>query len=279
MDGRAALVNGGRRCREPRREAARARRRASRPARSATLELDAAAIELAREALWSGRGGLFELGGTTVFVDVVAPPPQLDHRRRGRRSPRSCRVIAALAGWRSFVVDPRARFATAERFPAAERVVAAWPQEAFAAARADRPRDRDRGAHERPQARRRGLDRRARVRAPGYIGAMGSRRAQATRASGSLAAGVASAELERIARRSASTSVRSTAAETALSIMSEIVALRHGRNGGRLIEARAAGSTTPRSPPSVAQDVCLILSSEARTAVGYDACNSVPGTS
>jgi xanthine dehydrogenase accessory factor len=29
-----------------------------------------------------------------------------------------------------------------------------------------------------------------------------------------------------------------TAAETALSIMSEIVALRHGRAGGRLIEAR-----------------------------------------
>ena len=33
---------------------------------------------------------------------------------------------------RAFVIDPRARFATSERFPAAERVIVAWPQEAFA---------------------------------------------------------------------------------------------------------------------------------------------------
>ena len=34
-----------------------------------------------------------------------------------------------------------------------------------------------------------------------------------------------------------------TAEETALSIMAEIVAVRHGRDGGRLAQSRRAGST------------------------------------
>ena len=40
------------------------------------------------------------------------------------------RRLARDAGWRAYVVDPRARFAAPERFPDAEEVIAAWPEEA-----------------------------------------------------------------------------------------------------------------------------------------------------
>jgi xanthine dehydrogenase accessory factor len=41
-------------------------------------------------------------------------------------------TLARAAGWETYVVDPRVRFATPERFPDAEDVIAAWPAEAFA---------------------------------------------------------------------------------------------------------------------------------------------------
>ncbi len=40
--------------------------------------------------------------------------------------------MARAAGWRPYVIDPRGRFATRERFPDAEEIVVAWPEEAFA---------------------------------------------------------------------------------------------------------------------------------------------------
>jgi xanthine dehydrogenase accessory factor len=67
---------------------------------------------------------------------------------------------------------------------------------------------------------------------------MGSRRAQESRRERLLAKGVEESELERISAPIGLDLGALTAAETALSIMSEIVALRHGRIGGRLIEAR-----------------------------------------
>jgi xanthine dehydrogenase accessory factor len=200
--------------------------------------LDAAALRLAREALWSERSELHELEGAKLFVDVVAPPPRLivvgavDFAAQ-------LTAIAALAGWRPFVVDPRGRFATTDRFPAAEAVLVAWPQEAFA--QLD-PIDRATAiavlTHD-PK-----LDDAALLAAlaspAGYIGAMGSRRAQARRRDRLLAAGASAADLERIAAPIGLDFGASTAAETALSIMGEIVAVRHGRSGGRLGDSGGA---------------------------------------
>ena len=53
-----------------------------------------------------------------------------------------------------------------------------------------------------------------------------------------LAAGIEEAELERISAPIGLDIGALTAAETALSIMSEIISLRRGRAGGRLINAR-----------------------------------------
>lgn len=199
-------------------------------------DLDATALALAREALWSERSELREHEGTKLFIDVSAPPPRLvivgavDFAAQ-------LSAIAALAGWRAFVVDPRTRFATAERFPAAEQVLAAWPQEAFA--QLD-PIDRATAiavlTHD-PKLDDAALT--AALASPaGYIGAMGSRRAQARRRERLIAAGADPAQLERIAAPIGLDFGASTAAETALSIMGEIVAVRHGRSGGRLVHAQ-----------------------------------------
>jgi xanthine dehydrogenase accessory factor len=198
--------------------------------------LDAAAAELAREALWSGRGGVHEVDGTTLFIDVVGPPPKLimvgavDFAAQ-------LSVVAALAGWRPFVIDPRSRFATAERFPAAERVIAAWPQQALPQLEPIDPATAIAVLTNDPK-----LDDAALIAAlasdAGYIGAMGSRVAQAKRHERLVLAGVTGEQLARVAAPIGLDLGALTAAETALSIMSEIVALRHGRTGGRLIEAR-----------------------------------------
>ncbi len=196
--------------------------------------LDGAAIALAREALWSERSALHEHDGALLFVDIAAPPPRLiivgavDFAVQ-------LSALAALAGWRAFVVDPRSRFATRERFPAAERVIAAWPQEAFTQLE---PIDRATAiavlTHD-PK-----LDDAALLAAlasdAGYIGAMGSRRAQARRRERLLAGGLDASALDRVAAPIGLDLGGLTASETALSIMGEIVAVRRGRDGGRLAE-------------------------------------------
>jgi xanthine dehydrogenase accessory factor len=198
--------------------------------------LDANAFALAQHALWTERRERVEHAGVPLFVDVAAPPPRLvvvgavDFAAQ-------LTAVAAVAEWRSFVIDPRSRFATPERFPAAERVIAAWPAEAFATLD---PIDRATAVcvltHD-PK-----LDDAALLAAlasdAGYIGAMGSRRAQEKRRERLVEAGVTDAQLDRIAAPIGLDLGALTAAETALSIIGEIVALRHGRGGGRLADAR-----------------------------------------
>jgi xanthine dehydrogenase accessory factor len=89
-------------------------------------ELDDEAVRVATELLWddvSERRGSF-------FVDVAAPAPRLVMFGAVDIAASLC-TLARGAGWRPYVVDPRARFATVERFPDAVEVIAAWPSEAF----------------------------------------------------------------------------------------------------------------------------------------------------
>ena len=97
------------------------------------------------------------------------------------------------------MVDPRARFAQPARFPDAEQVVAAWPEEAFQQLGGiDRATAIAVLTHD-PK-----LDDAALVLAlrsdAGYIGAMGSRRAQDKRRERLLAKGIEDADIERISR-------------------------------------------------------------------------------
>ena len=194
--------------------------------------LEAAAAAHADELMWAERSERREEGDVTLFVDVTFPPPRLIAFGAVDFAAALCRMARA-AGWRPFVVDPRARFAQPARFPDAEEVVAAWPEEAF-----QRLGGIDRATAIAVLTHDPKLDDAALVLAlrsdAGYIGAMGSRRAQARRRERLLAKGIEEADLERISAPIGLDLGALTAEETALSIIAEIVAMRHGRSGGRL---------------------------------------------
>ena len=193
---------------------------------------DEEAARLGDELMWAERS---ERHGD-LFVDVTFPPPRLIVFGAVDFAAALCRMASAT-GWRAFVVDPRARFAQPARFPDAEEVVAAWPEEAFQKLGGiDRATAIAVLTHD-PK-----LDDAALVLAlrsdAGYIGAMGSRRAQAKRRERLLAKGIEEADLERVSAPIGLDLGALTAEETALSIMGEIVAMRHGRNGGRLAQTQ-----------------------------------------
>jgi xanthine dehydrogenase accessory factor len=196
--------------------------------------LDDAARAACEELLWAERSELRELAGAQVFVDVVAPPPRLLILGAVDYAAALCR-LARAAGWRPYVCDPRAAFATRGRFPEAEEVVVAWPDEAFARLGIDRATFIAILTHD-PKLDDAAL--RVALRSDAaYVGAMGSRRAQARRRERLLEAGLSTEELDRLAAPVGLDLGATTPEETALSIMAEVVAVRNGHEGGRLSEA------------------------------------------
>lgn len=198
-------------------------------------ELDSAALVAADELMWAELSERREIGPVTLFVDVTAPAPRLVIFGAVDYSAALAR-LARAAGWRPFVCDPRSQFATNGRFPDAEAVIAAWPAEAFERIGAiDRATYIAVLTHD-PKLDDAALEIALHSEAP-YVGAMGSRRAQAQRRERLLAAGIEEELLERIAAPIGLDLGAMSPEETALSIMAEVVAVRHGRSGGRLSTA------------------------------------------
>lgn len=197
--------------------------------------LDSAALVAADELMWAELSERREIGPVTLFVDVTAPAPRLVIFGAVDYSAALAR-LARAAGWRPFVCDPRSQFATNGRFPDAEAVIAAWPAEAFERIGAiDRATYIAVLTHD-PKLDDAALEIALHSEAP-YVGAMGSRRAQAQRRERLLAAGIEEELLERIAAPIGLDLGAMSPEETALSIMAEVVAVRHGRSGGRLSTA------------------------------------------
>jgi len=204
-------------------------------ARSGTLgspELDDEAARMADELLWAETS---ERRGS-LFVDVVGPSPRLIVFGAVDIAASLC-SLARAAGWRSYVVDPRTRFATRERFPDAEDVIAAWPEEAAAQLGGIDPATSIVVLTHDPK-----LDDAALLLALGsparFIGAMGSRRAQAKRRERLIELGLGEDDIERISAPVGLDLGAISREETSLSILAEIVAARHGRDGGRLASAK-----------------------------------------
>jgi xanthine dehydrogenase accessory factor len=198
-------------------------------------ELEREAVAAADELMWAERSELREVGDVTLFVDVTAPAPRLVVFGAVDYAAALCR-LARAAGWLPYVCDPRSQFATAARFPDAKEVIAAWPEEAFA-----RIGGIDRATYiavltHDPKLDDAALSLALRSDAP-YVGAMGSRRAQAQRRERLLAAGLEEELIDRVAAPIGLDLGALTPEETALSIMAEVVAVRHGRSGGRLSSA------------------------------------------
>lgn len=194
--------------------------------------LDAQALADADELMWAERS---EVRGD-LFIDVTAPAPRLlifgaveyaNHLSH----------LARVTGWRAYVIDPRAQFATRQRFPDALEVIVAWPGRAI-----EQLGGLDRASYVAVLTHDPKIDdevlRIALGAQPAYIGAMGSKRAQAERRQRLLAAGVPEAELERISTPVGLDLGALAPPEVALSIMAELVAVRYGRDGGRLSQRR-----------------------------------------
>ncbi len=198
-------------------------------------ELDAQARADAEELMWRESS---EVRGD-LFVDVTNPDPRIVIFGAVEYAQHLC-ALARVAGWRPFVVDPRARFATQERFPEALGVVAAWPEEAFEQLGAP-----DRATYVVILTHDPKLDDATLLVAlaadVAYIGAMGSKRAQADRRERLVAAGVSDEDQARISAPIGLDLGATNARETALSIMAELAAVRHGRSGGRLCEIKGSG--------------------------------------
>ena len=183
-----------------------------------------------------GRNRLLTLDdGTKVFAEWYGPPPRLFVYGAVDTAEVMCRG-AKLLGWHAIVADARAKFATRERIPSADELIVAWPEEAIAQVRPDHQTAIVVLTHDDK------FDEPALIGALGteafYIGALGSRRNQERRKERLLEAGVAEAELERIMGPCGLDIGADTQEETALSILSEILAVRGQREGGFLKTAK-----------------------------------------
>ncbi len=171
--------------------------------------------------------GVQELDGATVFAEVIAEPPRLVVVGATDTAEELCRAVGGL-GWRSVVIDPRARLATHERIPSAGAIVVSWPD----ALEADEDTAVVVLTHEER------LDVPALTAALAsdafYVGAIGSRKTQAKRRERLLEAGVSEDALERLSGPAGLDLGADSPAETAVSILGEILAVRAGRDGGRL---------------------------------------------
>jgi xanthine dehydrogenase accessory factor len=190
--------------------------------------------DVADELIRAGHSKVVELHGRRVFADVFGPPPRLFVYGAVDTADALCAAARAI-GWRAIVADARARFATRERLPNADEVLVAWPEEALAQVAPDHTTAVVVLTHDDkfdlP------LLTGALATEAYYIGALGSRRNQERRRERLLEAGVDESDLERISGPAGLDIGAHTPAETAVSMLAEIMAVRAGRDGGRLKES------------------------------------------
>jgi xanthine dehydrogenase accessory factor len=190
---------------------------------------------VADELLRGAHSKLVELEGRKVFADVFGPPPRLFVYGAVDTAEALCHAAKQI-GWRTIVADARAKFATKERLPSADEVIVAWPEEALAQVQPDHATAVIVLTHDDK------FDLPALVGTLAtdafYIGALGSRRNQEKRRERLLEAGVSEEALERIHGPAGLDIGAHSPAETALSMLSEILAVRASRSGGPLREAK-----------------------------------------
>ncbi|MCC6704104.1 MAG: XdhC family protein, partial [Thermomicrobiales bacterium] len=143
--------------------------------------------------------------------------------------------LGKLLGFRVIVSDARAKLATSERFPEADQIIQAWPDDTlsqlelppstYVAILTHDPKFDE-------PALLGAIETHAR-----YIGAVGSRKTNANRRERLIEAGLSEESLARIRGPIGLDIGAETPEEMAVSIMAEIIAVRHQREGGPLTRA------------------------------------------
>jgi xanthine dehydrogenase accessory factor len=193
------------------------------------------ALEQFHELVRRGRNRMVEVDGAKVFAEWYGPPPRL-LVYGAVDTAEALSQGAKLLGWTAIVADARATFLTPERIPSADQLILKWPEEAIAEVAPDHQTAIVVLTHDDK------FDEPALIAALDteafYIGALGSRRNQERRRERLLEAGVAEEHLGRIQGPCGLDIGADTQAETALSILGEILAVRAQRSGGPLREAK-----------------------------------------
>ena len=193
------------------------------------------ALEQFDELIRRGRSRIVEADGAKVFAEWYGPPPRLFVYGAVDTAEALARG-AKLLGWTAIVADARATFLTPERIPSADQLIPKWPDEAIAEIAPDHQTAIVVLTHDDK------FDEPALIAALDteafYIGALGSRRNQERRRGRLLEAGVAEEKLARIQGPCGLDIGADTQAETALSILGEVLAVRAQRPGGPLREAK-----------------------------------------
>lgn len=169
-----------------------------------------------------------------VFIESYPPPPTLLIFGAVHVAQPLSRFAKAL-GFDVIVSDARAKLATAERFPDADRIIQGWPEDTlaqvtilpntFVAILSHDPKFDEPalvGTLDTPAA---------------YIGAIGSRKTNEDRRRRLAEAGMSPEQIARMRAPIGLDIGAATPEEMAISILAEIIALRRGRTGGSLTNA------------------------------------------
>jgi xanthine dehydrogenase accessory factor len=177
-------------------------------------------------------------GDRRVLIDVVAPSPIMLIFGAGHIA-QPLSLFARELGFRTVVADARATWATPERFPEVDELIAGWPDRVFDHIDLDHRTYVVLLSHD------------ARFEVPvlaavhgapiRYLGAMGSRRTHAMRVERLLAEGWTEEETDAIHGPIGLDLKGPTPAETAIAIMGEIIQVRYGAGSALSLH----GSNTP----------------------------------
>jgi xanthine dehydrogenase accessory factor len=204
--------------------------------------------EACGEAMTRGVSRTVVIGGHQLFLEVYPARPRLVVVG----AVEAARILVRLArelGYGTVVIDGRATFATAARFPDVDRLIVGWadevadeiglcPADAVAVLTHDQKFDEPAIVA-------------ALARGCRYVGAIGSRATQAERRVRLRAAGVAPADVDRLRGPIGLDLGGRVPAETALAIMAEVIAERRGGGGRPLRDlARERGEARERDAPS-----------------------------
>jgi xanthine dehydrogenase accessory factor len=201
-----------------------------------------AAASAAAEAVEREESASVDLGDEgLLFVESVHPAHRLVIVGAVDTAEEVCKLARQL-GWRSVVIDPRAKFATAERLPSADVIIGRWPQDAYPEIDLEREDSVIVLTHD-PKVDDPAIEAALRAQVS-YVGALGSRRTQGLRNERMLALGLDAADVDRIYGPVGLDIGAHTPAETAVSIVGEVIAHRSGRSGRQLV------ATTGRIHPT-----------------------------
>lgn len=189
------------------------------------LVLSPAAADAVRAGLVADRSAAVDDAGRRLFIQVFAPQARLVIVGAVHIAKPLSRM-AALAGYRVVLVDPRQTFAAQSGFAAAT-VIEAWPDEALAELRIDSRTAIVTLTHD-PKLDDAAL--RAALASPAfYIGCLGSRKTQAARLNRLAAAGFTEDDRARIHGPVGLPIGAVTPAEIAIAILAEITQVRRQR--------------------------------------------------